>query len=246
METIYNSITLDDAIPEFTTVNVKGRVLLAPKLQTQNVPARDGDIVLYEQFPPRDIEVTFLIEADNSKQFNDALRKLNSILYVEESGKDIEFGFTDEEGTRYGRLSSFSPPPENYFNGTGTFTIHAQDPFLHVGSSVDMNYGSDVVIDASEYDSYLKLRMFFMAGEVTDPRSVTFNNVTAGKQIRLINLPETGELIIKRDHITLNGAVVDEHLDVMESTWKEFPIRDRDYIMLSGLGNAEIAWEVLA
>lgn len=62
----YNKILIDQAVDNFYTINVAGRGLLAPEVETISVPARNGDIVTSQKYPPRNIKVTYLIKGTSS------------------------------------------------------------------------------------------------------------------------------------------------------------------------------------
>lgn len=60
---------LDEEIESFMTVNVEGRQLLSRKLETVNVPGRDGDIIIGGTYPPREIIVHFMISEYRNAYF---------------------------------------------------------------------------------------------------------------------------------------------------------------------------------
>ena len=119
---------LDYEIESFMTVNVEGRQLLSPVLETVKVPGRNGDVIIGGSYPARNIIVHFMISDYKNAYFLEKIRRINEILYTDE---EVEFSFHDEDGYRIGRLSATDDPAYDSNLGFGKFTIHCADPFLY-------------------------------------------------------------------------------------------------------------------
>ncbi len=120
----FNGRNLDRIIDGYSTINVEGRQMFSPSLSYQRVRGRDGDILIEDSYPSREITVHYLIKAENNHWF---LRKMKLLTMYLQSKEDVEFSFADELGVRFGRLSSFDDPPFDSNVGIGKFTIHCSD-----------------------------------------------------------------------------------------------------------------------
>lgn len=225
---------LDEEIESFMTVNVEGRQLLSRKLETINVPGRDGDIIIGETYPPRDIVVHFMISDYRNAYFLEKIRRLNEILYTDE---EVKFNFNDEDGYRIGRLSNVSDPAYDSNLGFGKFTIHCADPFM---------YGhlrkTNAKIDELKLKKYpVKIEKIKITSPATN--KLVIANKNTGKKIILNgSFTAGGKVIITKDKITVNGQNRMYWLDFVNSDYQNFELYSEDEIIVSPNSNFEISY----
>lgn len=112
----------------YQTLNVQGRELSAQEAEDIEVGVRHGSFLSSRKFKPRELHITYKLEASSNEHFRKAFNKLNEVLNV----KDAELIFADE--------------PDKFFIGTvtevgeiepgrnavvGEFTITCFDPFKY-------------------------------------------------------------------------------------------------------------------
>lgn len=225
---------LDEEIESFMTVNVEGRQLLSRKLETINVPGRDGDIIIGGTYPPREITVHFMISDYRNAYFLEKIRRLNEILFTD---KEVEFKFNDEDGYRIGRLSATDDPAYDSNVGFGKFTIHCADPFL---------YGhlrkTNTKIDRLKLKKYpVKIEEIKITAPATNKLVVT--NKNRGTKIILNGYFKSGdEIIITKNKITVNGQNRMYWLDFVNSDYQNFELYSEDELMVSPSANFEISY----
>lgn len=217
---------LDEEIESFMTVNVEGRQLLAPKLETVNIPGRNGDVIIGGTYPPRDITVHFMIRDYKNSFFLEKIRRLNEILYTD---KEVKFSFRDEDGFRIGRLSEVEDPEYDSNLGFGKFTIHCSDPFLYGELK-----NTDSKIEKFKLKKYPvkieKIKIF-----TRETKKLVITNKTRGTKIILNGNFNSGEVIrITKDKITVMGRNRMNWLDFVESDYHNFGLFSGDEINVSG------------
>lgn len=95
-----NGIFIENVIPGYRTLHVRGREALSPELDTFETGVRDGSVRRSKRFPARIITVTYQLSATSNTAFRDAYNLLGEFLNCE----DAEMIFNDE--------------PDKYFIGT--------------------------------------------------------------------------------------------------------------------------------
>ena len=75
-----DGVTLDQVIPEFTTLQVTGRELVGYSLTTVTVGNQDGSTLQKKRREPRKITVKYQIDAETPQRFREIYYKLNQIL----------------------------------------------------------------------------------------------------------------------------------------------------------------------
>ena len=219
----FNGTNLDKKLKNYMTVNVEGRQLFSPRLNTVEVPGRDGDIVIDKTYPARDIKVYFLMYAENNEEWLKQIKELTNAL---QSKEDIWFSFADEEGFRYGQLSDFEDPPYDSNLGIGSFTLHCQDPFLYsdiktaTGTMPDFTYN---------YYSVKIERIEAKATHATD--KVRISNDTKGLNIILNGkFYQNDNIILTKDGIKRNSTNILKYLDYLNSDYHNFKVFAKDKI----------------
>lgn len=229
----YNGIILDRYLDNYMTLNVEGRQLFSPSLETLKVPGRDGDIAISKNYPSRDIKVHFLMEAEKNEEWLKQIKVLNTLL---QSKGDVEFYFDDELGYRYGQLSDIEDPPYDSNLGIGKFTIHCQDPFLY--SEVKTSTGT---IPDLEYDFYdVKIESIEVT-MTTSASKLVVRNTSLGTKIILNGSFRSGDkVVITPSTITVNNQNKMMWLDYVESDYHEFKIYSKNKISTSPSASLKI------
>ena len=99
-----DGITIERVIPEYQTLQVTGREILANTVTSLKVGSQDGSRLRQSSKPERTITVKYQINAPNQQRFREIYYQLNQIL----GGQDKKISFADD--------------PDKYFIGTLTDT----------------------------------------------------------------------------------------------------------------------------
>ena len=153
-----NNKYLENEIPGYRTLWVKGRESLSPDIKTLDVTSRDGARLKYRRFPVRTITVGYQLIASSVEDFRLKYNKLGGILNVE----DAELIFNDEKDKFFiGTPSKIGDVPEGRLSIEAEFEIMCLNPFKysvreHVATPASET--SDIVIDyKGAYKSYPQL-----------------------------------------------------------------------------------------
>ncbi|WP_435029637.1 distal tail protein Dit [Levyella massiliensis] len=222
METIINNNNLDQLLDGYTTANVEGRLMLSSSLDTQSVPGRNGDVVMAQTLPAREITVHFVLKAKNSVGYIKKCRELNKLIQTDRESK---LSFSDEKGFWRVYSSKVDAPPYDWKEGTGAITFHCADPFLHG----EIKQFKDLSSKANSNAYALRLNKALLEAN----GKVILKNATTGVRIAFVKAL-TGQLLITQDAITLNGENIVPSLDIQSSTWKGFTIHPGDTITAEG------------
>lgn len=225
---------LDYEIESFMTVNVEGRQLLSPVLETVKIPGRDGDILIGGSFPPRNIVVHFMISDTKNTFFLEKIRRLNEILYTKE---EVKFSFLDENGYRIGKVSNIEDPAYDSNLGFGKFTIHCADPFMY--GRLRKTTGKIDILKLKKYP--VKIEEIKITASATNKLVVT--NKNKGTKIILNGSFTAGdEVVITKDKITVNGQNRMAWLDFVNSDYQNFNLYSEDEVIISPSTSFEITY----
>lgn len=214
---------LDEEIESFMTVNVEGRQLIAPNLETVNIPGRNGDVIIGGTYPARDITVHFMIKDSKNSFFLEKIRRLNEILYTD---KEVKFSFLDEDGFRIGRLSEVDDPEYDSNLGFGKFTIHCSDPFLY--GELKLTKSKIEKFKLKKYPVKIESIVLF----VPETKKLVITNKTRGTKIILNgNFDNFDRIQITKDKITLNDRNIMNWLDFVNSDYQNFEAYSGDEII---------------
>lgn len=143
-----NGKYIEDMIPGYRTLHVKGRELLECEIDDFENGNADGTQYRGKRYRPRVITVTYLLMSDSNTAFRGAYNKLNGLLDVPES------------------VLIFADEPDKYFIGTkashtdvtpgtnsvvGEIEFYCTDPFKHsiVETPFPASVNSDGVMEAT-------------------------------------------------------------------------------------------------
>lgn len=116
---------LEDIVPGYRTLWVRGRELLAPDLETETVGTRDGVLLLSRRYLERTITVGYQLIAADAAAFRSAYNKLAAALDVQQA----ECVFADEPDKYFtGTPSGVGQVEDGRSAVTGEFSILCDDP----------------------------------------------------------------------------------------------------------------------
>lgn len=123
-----NGQWLEDVVPGYRTLYTKGRELLAPQVETEDVGVRDGSLLRSKRYPARTITVGYQLIAPDSAAFRQAYNRLAAALDVQE----VRMVFADEPDKFFVGTPSGVESPECGKNAVkGEFSILCADPFKY-------------------------------------------------------------------------------------------------------------------
>lgn len=124
----FNGKWLDQEIPEFRTLSVSGRELMASDLDTKTIRGRDGELYLSGRLPSRTITVYYVISAATDFAYRQAYNKLNSLL----SANQAKVIFKDEPDKYFiGTVTDKTDPASGRNTASGEFQIYCADPLKY-------------------------------------------------------------------------------------------------------------------
>lgn len=120
----YDGVWLEDAIEGYRTLNVTGREMISPEIQSENVNV--GSIISSQRLPSRTLKITYQIKNDDPEMILVNFRRLVEYLYREQ---DVPIFFNDEQDVLYsGRFSGSDEVPGDRYTITASFDIYCADP----------------------------------------------------------------------------------------------------------------------
>ncbi|MDL4842841.1 distal tail protein Dit [Aquibacillus rhizosphaerae] len=150
IQTTFNSLNLDDMLTDdtgsFTTLTVSGRSNQSNRIDTTEVPGRDGLLESEEHTSSeREIVVKYQITDKTNAGFRQRCNRLNSLL----KGSKKELVFSDEDAIFYATLSVNELPEENSNSLVGTITFLCSDPYKY-GSEIPASFQNDIATITNE------------------------------------------------------------------------------------------------
>ena len=123
-----NGEYIENLIPGYRTLNVKGRESLSPEVNTYETGIRDGSKIQNKRYPARTITITYQLMAESNETFRAAYNKLGGILDV----VDAQLIFYDEQDKFFIGTPSYIAEVEPGRNAViGEFEIICTDPFKY-------------------------------------------------------------------------------------------------------------------
>lgn len=105
-----NGKTIDEQIKGYKHISVSGRDIVGRRIESSEIPGRDGEWVDYITDDSVVLAVTFLLDASSSTELREVYSRLNNLLGVD---KPLELRFRDElEWCMYGHFIKASIPKE--------------------------------------------------------------------------------------------------------------------------------------
>lgn len=148
IKTKINGSYLEDIVPGYKTLFVRGREPLDLELLNISLPARDGDIFRSRRVNARELQILFSLEAATPAAYTAAYNQLKGELY---KVKNSQLIFDDEPGCYF--VGTCDNIDVEYVAGqpsNGTIVISCADPFKYslteytanaVNGEISVNYG---------------------------------------------------------------------------------------------------------
>lgn len=232
--------TIEELIPEFTTLSVYGRENIDVNVDFYNIPGLIGSRIKEKNIKHRIITINYSIVAKTNEEFRKAYNKLNYLLYKEFKDKRY-INFKDEEKYFYNvQIFKVEPISANTNTVEGSFSLISETPYKF--SEVK----EAEKIENLEYPLY---PIFIESIETKAAQGQLFklSNISTGKNIILLNDFQGGEVIeIMSDNIKINKLSSLNKLDFVKSDYKEFEIYSEDEITVNSNEKIKIRYrEVL-
>lgn len=144
-----DGVTLDQAIPEFTTLQVTGRELVGYSLTTVTVGNQDGSTLQKKRREPRKITVKYQIDAETPQRFREIYYKLNQIL----SGENKKISFADDPDKYFvGTLSDADTPEGGRLSVISSFEFTCFDPYAYANKEDVFTFGDQTTTQQISVD----------------------------------------------------------------------------------------------
>ena len=144
-----DGVTLDQAIPEFTTLQVTGRELVGYSLTTVTVGNQDGSTLQKKRREARKITVKYQIDAETPQRFREIYYKLNQIL----SGENKKISFADDPDKYFvGTLSDTDTPEGGRLSVISSFEFTCFDPYAYANKEDVFTFGDQTTTQQISVD----------------------------------------------------------------------------------------------
>lgn len=144
-----DGVTLDQAIPEFTTLQVTGRELVGYSLTTVVVGNQDGSTLQKKRREPRKITVKYQIDTETPQRFREIYYKLNQIL----SGENKKISFADDPDKYFvGTLSDADTPEGGRLSVISSFEFTCFDPYAYANKEDVFTFGDQTTTQQISVD----------------------------------------------------------------------------------------------
>lgn len=144
-----DGVTLDQAIPEFTTLQVTGRELVGYNVTTVTVGNQDGSMLQKKRREERKITVKYQIDAETPQRFREIYYKLNQIL----SGENKKVSFADDPDKYFvGTLTSADTSEGGYLSVISSFEFTCFDPYSYANKEDVFTFGDQTTTQQISVD----------------------------------------------------------------------------------------------
>lgn len=240
LKTSFNRVILDDEIEGFQTLTVAGREIISDRLTTvDNIPGRDGSLVMNTTTEPRLLTVKYRLQAKDSEDLLARFKQLGQILRMNK-GEANEIYFSDSpESLFYGYFQEASEINPATNDVVGELVFFCADPYIY--SLTRKISGKDLIIG---YFCKDPINPDEIAINVTvNTAAIQVRNMTTGRMITLKGSYSIGDKIVirirdEKDKITKNGTNIMNNL-ILESDFIDFTVKPKDRVYCAN-GTMEI------
>ena len=121
----YDGIYLEDEIPGYRTLSVRGRELMPAEVKDEEIGLTNGSIFLGKRYSSRTIIVSYQLISESNMAFREAYNRMNLLL----SGEQVQIIFADEPDKYFIGTKTGNTDPEPGKNSvTGEIEIYCSDP----------------------------------------------------------------------------------------------------------------------
>lgn len=126
-----DGVMLDQAIPEFTTLQVTGRELVGYDVSTITVGSQDGSRLQKKRREARKLTVKYQIDTETPQRFREVYYQLNQLL----SGENKKISFADDPDKYFiGTLTGADTPDGGQLAVTSAFEFTCFDPYAYANT----------------------------------------------------------------------------------------------------------------
>lgn len=126
-----DGVMLDQAIPEFTTLQVTGRELVGYDVSTITVGSQDGSRLQKKRREARKLTVKYQIDTETPQRFREVYYQLNQLL----SGENKKISFADDPDEYFiGTLTGADTPDGGQLAVTSAFEFTCFDPYAYANT----------------------------------------------------------------------------------------------------------------
>lgn len=242
LKTTFNGKTIEDELPGFITLSVKGRGLIGCSIESKKIPGADGKYLVSNTLEPREIVVKYLLQ-NNNNNFRENFNKLNLLLH---SKKELILKFSDEPEYYFKAiLKSADEIDETSNTIVSTFTFICHDPYKYQVVKSDNGVDSVTITKLPNNPNKVipKLIKFKVANN-TD--KIIIKNETRVQKIVLNNnfaVNDSIEIDLSADYILkLNYVNRTSIVDFMQTNY-DFNVKQGDVISVTNGKDLEIHTE---
>mgnify|MGYP000879610102 FL=1 len=242
LKTIFNGKTIEDEIPGFITLSVKGRGLIGCSIESKKIPGADGKFLVSSTLEPREIVVKYLLQNNNSN-FRENFNKLNLLL---QSKKEHILKFSDELDYYFKAILKGADEIDETSNTiVSTFTFICHDPYKYQVVKSDNGVDNVTITKLPNNPNKVipKLIKFKVANNTdkiiikneTRVQKIVLNNNFAVNDFIEIDL--SADYILKLNYVNRTSIV-----DFMQTNY-DFNVKQGDVISVTNGKDLEIHTE---
>lgn len=242
LKTIFNGKTIEDELPGFITLSVKGRGLIGCSIESKKIPGADGKFLVSNSLEPREIVVKYLLQ-NNNNNFRENFNKLNLLLH---SRKEHILKFSDEPEYYFKAILKSADEIDETSNIiVSTFTFICHDPYKYQIPKFDNGVDRVTITKLPNNPNKVipKLIKFKVANN-TD--KIIIKNETRVQKIVLNNnfaANDSIEIDLRADYILkLNYVNRSAIVDFMQTNY-DFNVKQGDVISVTNGKDLEIHTE---
>lgn len=242
LKTTFNGKTIEDELPGFITLSVKGRGLIGCSIESKKIPGADGKFLVSNTLEPREIVVKYLLQNNNSN-FRENFNKLNLLLH---SKKEHILKFSDEPEYYFKAiLKSADEIDETSNTIVSSFTFICHDPYKYQITKFDNGVDRVTITKLSNNPNEVipKLIKFKVANNTdkiiikneTRVQKIVLNNNFVANDFIEIDL--NADYILKVNYVNRTALV-----DFMQTNY-DFNVKQGDVISVTNGKDLEIHTE---
>ena len=228
-KTIFNGQALEDVLPGFTTLSVKGRALIGREIDSNKTPGADGKYLTSNTLNPRQIVVKYLLK-NTSANYRENFNKLNLLLHKTEA-KQLKF--TDEPDYYFNAFFESADDIEEIDNNViASISFLCLDPYKY--KEVDKDTGTNrVTITKLPKNPNECVPVLIKTATASTGDKVIIKNENTTKKL-VINhkfvMGDVLEIDLNADYLLkLNTTNKSELIDFVESDF-DFTVKQGDVI----------------
>lgn len=228
-KTIFNGQALEDVIPGFVTLSVKGRALIGREIESNKTPGADGKYLTSNTLDPRPIVVKYLLK-NTSANYRENFNKLNLLLHKTEP-KQLKF--TDEPDYYFNAFFESADEIDEIDNNVvATISFLCLDPYKYKNVDKDTGTNRVTITKLPKNPNECVPVLIKMATAATGDKVIIKNENTTKKLVinHKFAMGDVLEIDLNADYILkLNSTNKSDLIDFVESDF-DFTVKQGDVI----------------